>query len=251
MTSLPIPIPSGYKISVKVDQKVSQGDIIATSEEIAPQDLIVEIAKDLGVDPKNSKKFIIKKPGERIEISDLIARKVGMFGTREIRSKVSGTIVNFDSANGSISIRSDQEQPLDNKTNITSPVDGKVSLCDNDKVVIDTDKEAILAQASSGETSFGDVWYSEKDLESSELSEEVSGKILVTKILSRELIAKAMGLSAAGLIAQEISEETFENLKSKKIKTPVLKVSGENFKKLAKKNEKLMLDSENLVIIKL
>jgi hypothetical protein len=253
MSLLPVPIPSGYIISVKVDQKISQGDIIASSEnQNTSSDLVIEIAKDLEADPKKISKIVIKNLGDRIEIGDIIAKKGGVFGSSEVRSKVSGTLTKLDEDNGTITIKTSQASVQDIAKNIISPVDGEVSVCDNDKVVLKTDKEAILAEASSGETSFGEALYLEKgEPEIHDIEGVVSGKILIAKVIDREVISKAIGLGAVGIIGQEISDVTLENLRSKKINTPVLRVSEENFKKIAKKNEKIMLDSINSIIIKL
>ena len=252
MTLLPIPIPTGYKILVSVDQKISTGDLIASKED-SSQDLTVEVSKDLELDPKSTLKSLVKKPGDLVSPGDVLAKKGGVFGSRELNSKVGGTIVKYDQETGVLTIRTtDVESKEKNKEGIASPVDGVVEVCDNEKVVIKTDKEAILADNASGDTSFGEViFFEQEEVDPSELDSKVSGKILVGNTFSREAVAKAIGINSIGVVGENISDSILENLTAKNIKTPVLRVSHENFKKIGKKSGKLMLDSAKKIIIRL
>lgn len=251
MTLLPIPIPQGFKISVKDSQKVSVGDTIAAKEDYS-SDLVINVYSDLDIEPKNTFHALVKKPGDRINVGDLIAKKGGMLGSREIHSKVAGTIVKFDDSDGTLTIRTQGALDEDSEIKITSPVDGTIQSCDNDKVVINSDKEAILAEAASGENAFGEFEVFDQDeVEAKDLDALVGGKVLIAKSFNREAIAKAMGLRAIALIAQEVRDIDFENLKEKMIKVPVLKVSPESFKQITRKGGKIIADAKNLVIIKL
>lgn len=251
MTTLPIPIPQGFKVSVKTSQKVSVGDTIATKEDYS-SDLVINVVSDLDIEPKKASHALAKKPGDRIEVGDLIAKKGGMLGSREIHSKVAGTIVKFDEGEGTLTIRTQGALDEDSEIKITSPVDGTIETCDNSKVVINSDKEAVLAEEASGENAFGELEFFDQDeVEVKDLNALVGGKVLIAKSFNREAIAKAMGLGAIALIAQEVRDIDFENLKEKMIKTPVLKVSSESYRKLIKRGGKIIVDAKNLVIIKL
>jgi len=257
MTNLPIPIPSGFQISVKPSQKVSAGDTIAAKEDYS-SDLVINVASDLDIKPEKTSHTLVKKPGDRIEAGDLIAKKGGMLGSREIHSKVAGTIVKFDEREGTLTIRTQGVLDEDSEIKITSPVDGSVETCDNSKVVLKTDKEAVLAVEGSGENAFGEYEvFDQNEVLATDVDDKVSGKILIAKSFNREAIAKAIGLRAIALIAQDIREIDFENLKEKMIKTPVLRVSSENYKKLIHKGGppsarqgKIIADAKNLVIVR-
>lgn len=253
MTNLPIPIPQGFNIVVKADQKISSGDVIAISED-ASSDLSINVAADLEIDPKKVAQTLSKKPGDRIEEGDLIAKKGGILGSKEIHSKVSGTFVKLNEEDGTIVVRTDGALDENSQVNISSPVDGSIVSCDNDKVVLKTDKEAILATEASGENAFGETLVFERgEVEAKDIDDKVAGKIVVAKMFSRDACAKAMGLGTLGLIAEKIGGEYIESLREKKVKIPVLILTSENYKKLAQKKSagKIIADAKNLVVIKL
>lgn len=249
MTNLPIPIPQGFKLQVKEDQKISAGDTIAVKEDFS-SDLLINIAQDLGIDPKKVPQSLSKKPGDRVEAGDLIAKKGGILGSREIHSRVSGTIVKLSEEEGTIVVRTDSALNEDSQIKISSPVDGIVISCDNDKVVLKTDKETILAEKGSGETGFGETLViSQEVVDQKEIDDKVSGKILIAKSITREAAAKAIGLGALGIISQKVSGEYIESLREKMIKTPVLTVSPEGYKKISGKHGKIIADANNLAIV--
>lgn len=251
MTSLPVPIPSGYTLSVKLDQKVSAGDVLATKES-SSSEIAIEISQSLGLSGKDGLKTLLKNPGDRVEEGDVLARKGGMMGSREIRSKVSGTAIKYEEESGRLFIRTADEVSESGVSEIISPVDGTISVCDNDKVVLKTDREAILAEEGSGDTGVGEIYYVEgKEIDAFKIDSKVNSKILLGEKLSRDAIAKAIGLYASGVISQEIEDLDFQNLREKMIKTPVLRVSEENFAKIVKKSGKFMIDGNKKLIIKL
>lgn len=257
MTLLPIPIPQGFKISAKLGQKISADDTIAIKEDDS-SDLLINVSQDLGIEPKKVAHSLSKKPGERIEVGDLIAKKGGILGSREIHSKVAGTIVKLDEEEGTLTIRTQGTIDEDSEIKITSPVDGTVDEVESDKVAIKTEKEAILAIEGTGENAFGEFEFFEEEPKAADLDDKVFGKILIARSFNRETIAKAIGLGAIAIIASEIRSIDFENLKEKLIKTPVLRVNPENFRKIAHRGTvpagrqgKIIADAKNLVIIKL
>ena len=63
-------------------------------------------------------------------------------------SPVSGTVFSFDQNEGALVIRTADETETQD---LFSPVDGEVSLCDNEKIVIKTDKSGILVLKATGE----------------------------------------------------------------------------------------------------
>ncbi len=250
MTDLPIPIPQDFSASVKEDQKISQGDPIATKKDTS-SDLVIDVSADLQVDPKRSASTLVKRPGDRVEVGDLLAKKSSVFGSREIRSKVEGTIVKFDDELGKLVIRVSGQATAESANKIISPVDGVVSSVGDGKVILKTDKETILAEEASGGQAVGEVKFFEKDVLMADLDDKVSGLILIGRSFDREAIAKAIGLGAAGIIAEKIEASSFENLREKMITTPVLKVKEESYKKLIRKSGKLIADAEKKLIVKL
>lgn len=248
MISLPIPIPQGYNIKVKVGDKIKEGDVIAESE-ISESDFAVDIASQLSVNPKKTSKYLLKKPGDRIKVGDLIAKKGGVFGSREIEAQIEGTAVRFEEDSGTLFIRSDKNKDL--ASQLKSPVEGTVTVCDNAKIVLKTEQEGIAAVAGSGESISGEVHFIEDpNVDPYDLEASIKGKIVVGKFFTREAFAKSIGLGVIGVIAHEDSGIDFENLSSKNINTCVVTVNEEGFKKVPKKG-KLGIDPEKKLIIKL
>jgi len=258
-----------------------QGESVAGGER--GKDIEVDVAEVLDIKPGEAVKFILKRPGDRIEEGGLIAAKKGVLGIggKGIRSKVSGTVFKIDEDLGILYIRVNQSRldPLQpaspnrgerrgssdrkkyKEEDIFSPVDGVVELCDNKKIAIKTDKDAILADKVSGK---GIVWAETillgKDgvdpdsigVDPSDLNEKIRGKIILGRFFQREAISKALGIGALGIISQNISDEELEDLRKKNIDTPIFIINEENFEELVKYNgKKIYADAEKSVIIPL
>ena len=241
---------NGFVPKVKTGDTVVSGQVIATKKGRG-KDIEINVAETLDIKPGEVVKFILKRPGDRIEEGGLIAAKKGKWGRggKGIRSKVTGTVFKIDEDLGILYIRVSQEE---GKEDIFSPVDGVVELCDNKKIAIKTDKDAILADKVSGK---GVVWaetilLGKDEVDPSDLNEKIKGKIILGKFFQREAISKALGIGAFGIISQNISDEELEDLRKKNIDTPIFIINEENFEKLVKYNgKKIYTDAEKSVII--
>jgi len=269
MSSLSI-LLNGFVPKVKTGDDVVSGQVIATKKGRG-KDIEINVAETLNIKPGEVVKFILKRPGDRVEEGGLIAAKKGTLGIggKGIISKVTGTVLKIDEDLGIVYIRSSQTR-LDSASSarqeegeedIFSPVDGVVELCDNKKIAIKTHKDAILADKVSGK---GIVWAqtillgkAEVDPDSigvdpSDLNGKIRGKIILGRFFQREAISKALGIGALGIISQNISDEELEDLRKKNIDTPIFIINEENFEKLVKYNgKKIYADAQNCVIIPL
>ena len=163
---------------VKTGDDVASGQVIATKKGIG-KNIEINICETLDIKPGKAVKIILKRPGERVEEGELIAAKKGKLGIggKGIRSKVKGTVFKIDEDLGILYIRVRQEGK---EEEIFSPVDGVVDLCDNKKIVIKTDKDAILADKVSG---IGIVWAQSfllgKDgVDPADINGKIKGKII-------------------------------------------------------------------------
>src|SRR3990167_6130955 len=98
------------------------------------------------------------KTGDKVIVGQVIAeRNTKRWDEKGDLGKLLGVspqkVSKYDGETGFIYIRGRREDA--ETENLFSPVDGVVELCDNKKIVIKTDKEAILADKVSGK---GIVW---------------------------------------------------------------------------------------------
>jgi len=249
MTSLPIILPENFVAKVTVGKKVTEGEIIAQKKQ-APTGKILPIAKFLGTPPNKTLKFLKKKPGDRVEKGELLAEKNGVLNGKKLISAFSGTILRLEEDTGDLYIVTDEGEKQD-EISIVSPVAGKVVFCDNTKIVIETDKNGIVSEKVSGENANGELFLIEGDeIDSSKLTEKISGKIVLGKKFDKTAVYKTLAMGAVGIICQEIEDADFNDYQEKKTKNPLFKVSKENFEKLVKTNGKpVVLEAEKKLII--
>jgi hypothetical protein len=84
-----LPVPG--KVLVRQGQKVEPRDVIAEAS-VAPEHLLLNVSRSLGVAAKKAKSLIQREVGEDISEGDLIAGPVGLT-RRVLRAPVSGRIV--------------------------------------------------------------------------------------------------------------------------------------------------------------
>lgn len=243
---------NGFVPKVKTGDDVVSGQVIA--EKIEENDEKGDLGKLLDVSPAQVLRYLTKRPGDRVEKGTIVAKKRGALGigAKKVESPIAGTVFKFDEETGFIYIRGNRENAQ--TENIFSPVDGVVELCDNKKIAIKTDKDAILADKVSGigfiqaET----ILLGKDEVDSSDLNEKIRGKIILGRFFQREAISKAFGIGALGIISQNISDEELEDLRKKNINTPIFIINKEDFEKLVKYNgKKIYADAQKCLIIPL
>ncbi len=250
MTLLPILLPEGFAPKVSVDDKLTAGRIIAEKAQKGIEE-VIHVSEILGISPKQMTKTLRKNLGDSVSKGDVLAVKKGRlgFGAKKIISEFSGTIIRIDEEAGDVLIHTGSADK--NLITIISPVDGTVDFCNNDKIVIKTDKEALLAKKAVGEEARGQLFViDDKDIDFSEVPKEVAKKIVLGEKFEKGSIFKALGLGALGVVGVEIRESDFDDLEEKGIKSPVFQIEEKDFLKLEKhKNREIYLDPENKSIV--
>lgn len=245
MTQLPIVIPDGFTPKVSVNDKLTPETVIA--EKKSGKTEIINLSS-FGIDSKNLQKSLKKNIGDNVKEGDIIAIKPGKLGVggKKIVSKYFGTITKIDEKSGEIFIRNSVDEVSEK---IFSPVVGIVDFCNNEKIVIKTDRETIIADDSLGKKGEGEIYYIE-DLDFNKLTIDISDNVVLVKKLDKTSLFKIIGLGANGIITEEIDDIDFVDLAEKKFEAPILNLSEENFKKVIKnKNKKVFLDGENKSIV--
>jgi hypothetical protein len=244
MTLLPFILPAGFVPKVAEDHKVKEGDVLA--ENSTPSEVAINIAEDLGIPIRKVRNVLRKNTGDLVEEGDILAEKKGLMGGKIIKSTISGIVARIDEEKGSIIIKSKTDSGVDR---ILSPVDGTVTMVGEGKILLKTDREALVADKSSGNTYLGNVEKLKKtDLRDIDVS--IAGKIIVVGEIGREVLAKVLGLGVGAVVASEIADSEFDNLTSKDIKTPVLRVKEKDLDVFLKNVHKILVDGEKGVIVK-
>ena len=250
MILLSIPLGEGFFPKVKKGENVVSGQVIAAKKSTG-KDIEINICETLGIKPQEILKFTLKRPGDRVEEGELVAAKKGALGIggNGILSKATGTVFKIDEALGILYVRTTQK---DKEEDLFSPVDGTVELCDNKKIALKTNRDAILADKVCGKEIVAGqlVLVNKAKVESQDLDSKIRGKIILGRVFDRETISKSIALSVLGIIAVEISDEDLDDLIKKMVNTPIFIINEENFEKLLKyKGKKIYAETEKNVII--
>ncbi len=245
MTLLPIILPNGFNPKISVKDKVSEGDILAEKENLYGETAI-NISLQLSVPPAKISQFLKKNLGDLVEKGDIVAVKKGALGmgSKQVLSELSGTVIKIDEEKGNLVIKSPS---VGNPETIISPVEGIIDFCNNEKIVIKTDKNVLVAIDSLGKENTGELLHIES-LEN--LDKDVEDKILILKSIDKISLFKAIGLDVVGIITTEIEDTDFIDLAEKPIDISLAIVSKEDFDKLVKsKSKKVYLNGENKNIV--
>ncbi len=250
MTLLPVLLPEGFTPKVSVNDKLTAGQIIAEKKEKGIEE-VVHVFQILDVSPKKMAKTLRKNLGDSVSKGDVLAVKKGRLrlGTKKIISEFSGTIVKIDEEKGDVLIYTGSGDK--NLTTIISPVDGIVDFCNNVKIVIKTEKQALFAKRAAGEEATGELFLIEnEDIDFSNITAEVAKKIVLGKNFAKGVIFKVFALGALGVVGVGIREGDFEDLEEKGIKSSTVQIEEADFDKLIKNSKKqIYLDPKNKSLV--
>jgi hypothetical protein len=250
MTSLPILLPYGYFPLVNQNDTISVGQKIA--ENRAPQEEIINIAKELGISIRKAKKVLQKNPGDPVTEGEIIAIKKSLFGIKKeaVISKITGIIIKYERDTGDLYIRTSYNNLTQD---FISPVAGIVSLCDNEKIVISVEQNVILGTNASEAQAEGEVFVFEDASAATQiffLDSKVIGKVVVAESLSRESLTKGIAVGAIGFIGAQIEPRDIEYIRQKHTHVPVMQIDQDSLQTLATwKNKKIYLDGQARSII--
>jgi len=250
MTLLPVLLPEGSTSKVSVNDKLTAGQIIAEKKDKGVEE-VIHVSQLFNISSNKIINVLRKNLGDSVAVGDILAIKKGKLGlgTKKIISDFSGTILKIDEEKGDVLIHINSTGK--NIATIISPVDGTVDFCNNDKIVIKTDKEAILAKEAVGQDASGElIKLDGEEVDFSKVTHEVAEKIVLGKNFEKGAIAKVLALGGLGIISVKIEQSLFEDLREKGSKSPVLAIEDEDFQKLGKHiGKKIYLDPKNKSII--
>lgn len=235
MSTLPVVLPDDFSPIVEVDEAVTVGQLIAKKP--AGKREIINIAQDLSISLEQVKHVLKKNPGDTIEQGDILAEKNGLFGLDKERiiSRINGTVISYERDTGNLVV---QTEGSDEEESLISPVDGKVILCDNEKIVISTDKNALVGKRGHGTSARGALFFLNEVNAIYFLDSNSAEKIVVGKDITKEIIVKAIGLGAKGIVGTAISDGDFDYLRDRNMTSPVIETDDDIIKKLLDWKEK-------------
>ncbi len=257
MTALPILLPDGFAPLIKENDSVTIGQPIA--QKFIKDEEIINIPKQLSISLSQAKKVVKKNPGERVKKGEVIALKKGFLGMQQeaVISRVEGIVTRYERDTGNLAIRTSRESLTED---IISPVDGIVSMCDNKKIVINTEKNVITGEKSAGTSGEGEVFILEESLSETNGEENTNllyfldsraiGKIVVGGNLTRDVLVKGIGIGAIGIIGTNIADEDIAHILEKKMETPVIQIEVGKIEPLRLwSGKKAYLDAESKSIV--
>jgi hypothetical protein len=260
MTTLPILLSPGFVPLVKNNDFVKAGQIIA--QKFFHKEYIINLNKEFSVPSEKARKYIRKKPGDSVQEGDMLAIKKNFLGLSEekIISKVAGIFSRYERDTGNLIITVESETYF---SDIVSPVDGTVTMCDNNKIVISTDKDVFEGRKGAGGTISGEIFVledafltAEKESEESEISlyyaldSRAVGKIIVGKNFPKDLLIKSIGMGVIGVVGTEIRDEDIEYLSKRKMAVPIIEIDSKIIGEVIQwKGKKIYLNSPEKIIL--
>lgn len=259
MTELPILLPDGFT------SLVSFGDTVAVQQPLAIKKAtsgtaVINIAEELAIPPHKAGKTIKKNPGDTITPGDIIAVRSGILGMggQKVVSSVTGKIVSYERRTGDLTIQIEGEESKSEDENLLSPVDGKVTLVEESKIVIETEKNSIIAQVGVGGNAKGFVLYLPHEhsgpVPLHVLTSEIIGKIVVGHTFNRDGLLKAIGMEVSGIVVNMINESDTAYIAERNLTIPLVQVADDDYRKITKwAGKQIFLDGEkkNVVLLHL
>jgi len=269
MTSLPISLPPDYSPVVKKGDKVTNGQILATTkkkpevlrqESLQASETMIDLAEALSVSDGAVRKFLTKAPGDTVSSGDIVAQRLVATGLKKliVYSQVIGTVSRFERDSGRLYIRSESSEavvPIAAKNaDILSPLAGTISVCNNDQIVIESEDKALTGSEGFGGSVTGEIFVLTPEgdkaaIVSSQIVKEAIGKILLLPDIEREALAKADAIGVVGILGTELSEELLEHCRSSKLDISILAIDPAIGKKLVKFKNPVILHGEEKSII--
>ncbi len=256
MTSLPILLPDGYIPLVSVGDVVTPKQIVA-KKKVSDHTVTINISEELSLPPQKTGKTIQINPGEEINPGDVIAVRSGFLGMgkQTVISHVKGKILSYQTRTGDMTIQVGEPETNDGDDGqvITSPIDGTVSVCDNEKIVVETKTNALIAHVGLGESTKAELFVLKDDHDTvplHALSTEIIGKIVLAPTLDRAGLTKTIGMEAKGIVLTDLADHDREYLQEKQQGFPVLVVSKDDYQKLTTwQGKTVYIDGEQKSIV--
>ncbi len=258
MPTLTFSLSNGFSPLVKQGDTVKKGQSLATKEIV--QEKIINIAEELGVPVQKARTLVKKKPGDIVTPGDILAIKSNFLGMdkSEVISNVQGAVIRYERDSGNLVIKLQAEDGNSYQSlteNIISPVDGMVDLCNNEKIAVTTQANALIANKGSGDKGEGELYELRepedgKGIQAYQIDDKVIDKVITGKRFEREILLKAIAIGVKGIIATNIEDEDITYLTEKNIITPVIEIPDGEYDTLMKwKAKRIYLEGKAKAVL--
>ena len=219
MTNITLYLPNKTRVSLGKGDTVTAGSVLAEGD--AAPDVSYNLISLLGIKASEVASAVLKKEGEKVSKGDILVRKRGVLSTKSLRATFSGTIARIDSVLGTIEIRPDEIE----KFSLVSPVDGTIAKIGTDEIVIDFPGQVFFAKQGLGGMKRGHIEVLSEggeEIPIAQITDRVSGKILLGGKFSRQVLEKAFALGAASVVTTAQAPEDFVYFEEKHVLDPSL-----------------------------
>jgi hypothetical protein len=251
MVALPIALTPSFTPHVSSGDTVTVGQVLALKK--SSPDESISLTDALGVTAKSVKKYVKVQPGDSVKRGDVLAVKKSLIQELKVLSETEGTITGFERDTGELLIRPLMSDGRERTEKLLSPIAGTVRVCNNEQIVIETEKDVVLGESGVGKSGEGEVITitpTEKTPLLFLLDAGVIGKVLLTEEIDRDSLLKAIGMGVVGVISQTIDPADIAYIQKRNIMTPVLSVTKENQIKIKKwEGKSVYLDGEGMTVL--
>ena len=260
MTTLPIKLPSGFYPKVTIGDNVAIGQILAQKDK--KKDEVIDLSTQLGISLRDVPKTVKKNPGDSVAPGDILAAKKGLFGEKKVVSGIAGTVLRYERDKGALVIRAHggQVKSEEAKETIVSPLDGIVSLCNNEEIQIKSDSNAFLGVSGIGTGVEGELIKADglgrtKSIEEDEviaadLTADQIGKIIIGGTFNREVLSKAAAMGVRGVVASKILDEDLTFITEKNLALAAAVFAKEDIKKISDwVGKRIFLDGQDKAVL--
>jgi len=242
--SITIPLPSGGNLKIDKNQKIKEGQLII-QRKASSQTKNYHLAKLIGVSPKKTVQFLVKKLGQKVKGGELVAQKKSFFGKSEKFVAPTGGVLDSLTEEGVLRIR--REIP---EKEVKAPFSGMVTDISSDSASLSFAATEIGGYWGKGSKAIGYLLIIEGEKHDLFSLDNSCQKQIITLQgeLSKGLWYKAASLGAVGFVAGSLAEGLVKEIKGRDDSLPVV-VFGENGKIIQEVWQELRKAAGQMVLI--
>jgi len=203
-----LPLPG--ETQVVKGQRVKGDDIVARTE-LPGNVTTLNVGGLLGVPPEDVPGMMLKKPGDRVERDEVIARSKGLFGLfkTDVKSTVEGSVESVSSVTGQVILR-EPPQPVE----VDAYVEGEVvEVIPREGVIVQTTASLVQGIFGVGGEVRGEIKMvattPDQVLTPDDIGDGCAGKIVIGgSLITAEVIEQALRVKARAIVAGGIEDAT-------------------------------------------
>jgi hypothetical protein len=234
MPFLPILLSNNFVSAVKVGDIVTVGQVLA--KKTKTWEVSINLSDELAVPPHTVIHYVKKNPGDTFDIGEVLALKKNLWGkiVAQITSKSKGIVSRFERDTGELFLIPFSEDFKENEVYLVSPIEGKVALCNNEKILIDTDKNFLEAKKGIGGQDSKEIFVldSEDTVELFNLNSKTIGKIVIGHFFPKDTLIKSVSMGISAIIGTKIMDSDIAYLQKRQMSIPIVEVSIEDINKV-------------------